>query len=151
MKSGDLLRNTQSRTGANHHASTTKLCHSAVFTSFVTKRKAHDKRKLGIGQKSVHKHRTRPLLPYARVAQVTVDAHIRRVATHPGCYFRLAIGEGRPRSFHPVFTGRGPFTALFCPQIELPRSFHPSVLATNREVTEGRDPFAPRFWLQIEK
>ena len=31
-----------------------------------------------------------------------------------------------------------------------PGSSHPSVLATNREVKEGRAPFTPRFWRQAE-
>ena len=80
-----------------------------------------------------------------------------------------------PCSFHPfvvptnqeVKEGRGTFTLLFGhkPTSEgRPRSFHPSALATNREVNpfplgfghkprgEGRPrSFMPRFWLQTER
>ena len=80
----------------------------------------------------------------------------------------------RPRSFHPsvlaanrqVKEGRSPFTPLFWPQTERrkkaallsplcfgrkptgegrPRCFLPAVLATSREVKEGRAPFTPGF------
>ena len=87
--------------------------------------------------------------------------------------FHPSVLAAVPRSFHPAFLaanravkeGRGPFQTehhFFChkPKGEgrpwslsnrevrgegRPRSFHPSVLATNREVKEGRGPFTSLF------
>ena len=58
---------------------------------------------------------------------------------------RKPRGEVRPRSFHP-------FVLATNREVKEGRSlFIPSVLATNQEVREGRGPFTPRFLHQTER